>query len=527
MLGIKSASDTQKVQDAGALEELGVKQELRRNFSTAAMIGLAFAGLNSWTALSTSLNLALPSGGPSAVVWGLVTAGVCNLCLSASLGEFLSAYPTAGGQYHWAAMVSPPSISRGLSFITGWLNVGGWVALAATGPLLGSTLVLNIISLENPNFESKPWQQFLIYIGFTIIGFTINAFTTRLLPVFGKIAFLWSVSGFAIICITVLSTASPDYQNGSFVYREVINNVGWPNGFAWLLGLLQGAFALTGFDATIHMIEEIPNPKVEGPKIMATAIGIGTFTGFVLVTCLMFTLTDVDEVNSSSAGPLLSILYQATRSKAGAICLLIFPVICMVFTSTALMTTSSRMSYAFARDHGLPFSHFFARVHPTLDVPLNSLLWTAVWIVILGLILLGSSSAFNAIVSASVVAVGITYAIPPAVNCLRGRRMLPTSRPFKLPDWAGWMVNIVGILWTTFTTVLFLFPPEKDVTSSNMNYAIAALAIIGLIATGSWILDGHKNYHGPRLPTEDGIVEVPTSGVLNDSDKGFEEQHMA
>lgn len=62
------------------------------------MLGLAFAILNSWTALSASLSLALPSGGPTSVIWGLITAGICNLCLAASLAEFLSAYPTAGGQ---------------------------------------------------------------------------------------------------------------------------------------------------------------------------------------------------------------------------------------------------------------------------------------------------------------------------------------------------------------------------------------------------------------------------------------------
>lgn len=96
------------------------------------MLGLAFAILNvlflcvfeasysdywpfqSWTALAASLSLALPSGGSVAVIWGkwvsflhavygvligglaigLVTAGVCNLCLAASMAEFLSAYPT-------------------------------------------------------------------------------------------------------------------------------------------------------------------------------------------------------------------------------------------------------------------------------------------------------------------------------------------------------------------------------------------------------------------------------------------------
>lgn len=49
---------------------LGHKPVLQRNFSFLSMLELAF--LDSWMVLSVSVSLALPSGGPSAVVWGLV-----------------------------------------------------------------------------------------------------------------------------------------------------------------------------------------------------------------------------------------------------------------------------------------------------------------------------------------------------------------------------------------------------------------------------------------------------------------------
>ena len=86
------------VVDDQHLAALGHEAQLSRKFSPLSMLGLAFAILNSWTALAASLSLALPSGGPTSVLWGLVTAGICDLCLAASLAEFLSAYPTAGGQ---------------------------------------------------------------------------------------------------------------------------------------------------------------------------------------------------------------------------------------------------------------------------------------------------------------------------------------------------------------------------------------------------------------------------------------------
>lgn len=432
--------------EAAALANLGVKQELQRNFSRVSMLGLAFAILNSWTALAASMSLALPSGGASAVLWGLIVAGLCNLCLAASLAEFLSAYPTAGGQYHWAAIISWKRFARAISYSTGWINVAAWVCLTATGGLLGSQLILGVASLMHPEYESKAWHQFLIYIVYTLLAFFINAFMNRLLPYFNKAAFLWSLAGFTIICITVLACHGSGWQSGGFVFGGFINQSGWPDGLAWLLGLLQGAFALTGFDATIHMIEEIPRPQIEGPKIMLYAILIGMFTGFVFLMCLLFVLDNVDNVIESAAGPLLQILYDATSNKAGAVCLLIFPIVCMLFTTTSIMTTSSRMTYAFARDRGLPASRVFAKIHPGLDVPLNALIWTAVWVIIFGCVFLGSSSAFNAITAASVVALGVTYAIPPAINVMRGRKMLPETRAFKMPNWLGWLTNIVRLL---------------------------------------------------------------------------------
>jgi choline transport protein len=166
------------------------------------------------------------------------------------------------------------------------------------------------------------------------------------------------------------------------------------------------------------------------------------------------------------------------------------------------MTTSSRMTFAFARDGGLPFSRLLSLVHPTLLVPLNALSLTTILVLIFGCIFLGSSSAFNAIVSASVVALGVTYAIPPLINCLRGRRMLPEDRAFRLPAAVGWVVNVVGIAYTVVTTVLFVFPPVLPVTGSNMNYCVVVFAIILGVSVGQWFVDGKRNFRGPRVDEE-------------------------
>ena len=125
---------------------------------------------------------------------------------------------------------------------------------------------------------------------------------------------------------------------------------------------------------------------------------------------------------------------------------------------------------------------------------------------IFGCIFLGSTSAFNAIISASVVALGLTYGIPVAINCLRGRRMLPPTRAFKMPEPLAWFANLLGVAFVILTTILFVFPPVLPVTGSNMNYCIAAFAIVLLISLIQWFVDGRKNYTGPKVDLEEIIL---------------------
>lgn len=54
---------------------------------------------------------------------------------------------------------------------------------------------------------------------------------------------------------------------------------------------------------------------------MVAAVLIGASSSFVFLICLLFSMQDIDLVNSSSAGALLESMYQATNSRAGAICL--------------------------------------------------------------------------------------------------------------------------------------------------------------------------------------------------------------
>lgn len=113
------------------------------------------------------------------------------------------------------------------------------MALTATAGLLGSQLIVGIVALYHPNYTPEPWHQFLIYLAYTFIMATINAFANSLLPMINSIAVSWSLAGFAIISITVLACASPDYNSADFVFTNFTNTTGWPNGELPYTGILN------------------------------------------------------------------------------------------------------------------------------------------------------------------------------------------------------------------------------------------------------------------------------------------------
>ncbi|GAA6040306.1 hypothetical protein JCM8097_009411 [Rhodosporidiobolus ruineniae] len=476
-----------------------------RNFSLISMVGLAYAILNSWTAMAASLSVVLPSGGPVAVLWGLVTSTIGVLSLAASLAEICHVFPTSGGPYHWSAILSPPGWSNIISWYTGWLACAGWITLTATTGSLAGSLLLGAYALNHPGFEEQPYQTFIIFTGFILLAVAINCLVPRALPHINTAALTWSLAGaftIIIVCLSCSGARNNDFQPASFVFGEFLNSSGWPNGVAWILGLLQSAFGLVGVDALSHMVEEIPEPHINVPRAMILAVLVGAGSSFIFLMVLLFVMTDVDAVISSSAGALLETMYQSTGSVAGAICLQVFPIVSMEFAAQGIMCAASRMVHAFARDRGLPFSTFFSKLNSRTGVPDRAVFFTAAWTIIFALIYFGSSATFNAILSSSVVMLNLSYCVPIVILLLRGRSLLrPES--FPEPTWTlgpilGPLANFVALAFTAITTVFFVFPPDLPVSGSSMNYAVAVLGFVLVLATGTWFVQGRKDFIGPR-----------------------------
>lgn len=113
------------VQEDAVLESLGYQQELKRSFGLLGMIGFSFSIVTSWTALGGVLIIGVESGGPPVMIYSWLAICPFSLAVAYAMAEICSAYPVAGGQYSWVAVLAPPSVARGLSYVTGWFMITG------------------------------------------------------------------------------------------------------------------------------------------------------------------------------------------------------------------------------------------------------------------------------------------------------------------------------------------------------------------------------------------------------------------
>ena len=137
------------------------------------------------------------------------------------------------------------------------------------------------------------------------------------------------------------------------------------------------------------------------------------------------------------------------------------------------------------------------QVHPRLKIPLRSLALVTILSCLLHIINIGSTTAFNAILSLTTLALYISYLVPISLILLRklqGR--LPAYGPFRLGRW-GIPINLFAILYGLLIVIWLPFPPRLPVTASNMNYAGPVMLGVIIIALVDWTISGHKRFSVP------------------------------
>ncbi|KAH6648513.1 putative GABA transporter [Truncatella angustata] len=481
------------------LAALGHEQVLTRKFNIWSMLALSFCVLGTWSTFAQGLSSGLTNGGPVVILWGLVLVLFCNLCVAVSLGEMCSAMPTNLGQAFWISHLFPTPSGRFASYMCAWINTFGWWTLSASQIAFMTDFILGMKLLFDPDWESSGWMQFLIYIGITALMSAINIVFCRkdnILPMFNNLVGVTFVGLFFVISLALLISVGTRsdlrFQNPGFIFGAWLNQTGWSDGVTWFMGLVQAAYGLTAFDSAIHMVEEIPNPRINIPRVIWLSVLSGALTGFLFMIVCLASIQSLDDILDPVTGLPFMDLLSSTLGVNGGCVLLSFFIFNGIGQGVSIVTSASRLTWSFARDGGLPWSSYLSVINHTWKVPVRAIVAQGIIIGLVGVLYTFASTVLEAILSVSTIALTISYAMPIIALLIKGRDELPAG-PFRLGS-LGSTINWIAVIYCAITSVFFFFPGSPDPAPVDMNYAIAVFGVMLCVSLAFWLYRGRSDF---------------------------------
>ncbi|PYH65005.1 amino acid permease [Aspergillus vadensis CBS 113365] len=504
-----------KDRDDEDMAKFGRKQRFERNFGFLSMLGFTTTMMCTWEAVLTANPAAMTDGGPATLVYGFIFCWIGALLTAASLAEMASMAPTSAGQYHWVSILAPKGQAVFLSWVTGWLDMIGWWANTASGVYFAATVLQGLLVLNYDGYDFQRWHGTLLMFAALVICLLVNSFGARLLPKIEGLILILHTAGFLAILIPLVYLAP--HKNAEFVFANFTNTSGWKNsGLTWLIGLMGTNLPFIGYDGPCHMSEEVVNASVIVPWCMIATIMLNGVLGFAMVLAFLFCVGDLDAALDSATGyDFIEVFFNATKSHAGTSVMSAIVIALTICASFGFLASSSRLTWALAKDKGIPFADFLSHINTRTSgsaLPLRAIALCAIITAITCLINIGSSAAFNAMISLTTAGLFSSYEIAIVLILIKKLKNEPLQYgPWKMGRLWGILINIGSICFLTITIFFSFFPEELPVTPTNMNWSIVVFMGEFLLGLGWYLVRGRKIYHGPVM---DMPVAVGESAVV-------------
>jgi amino acid transporter len=335
--------------------------------------------------------------------------------------------------------------------------------LTSSAPTMTAFFVDLSIGTFSPSWAASysPTRQFIEFGVIVAVMVALNVIRTRLLALFNSISVWWQLIGVAVI-IGVLAFVPAHHESVSWVFTHRINNSGWFGGKVggvpfWFVvfpfGFLLTQYTITGFDASAHMSEETNRASKGAAQGLYRSILCAAIAGWLLELAFLFavqpgnvaahvgshTAITGEACISSQGGFVASLLNQALSSNLSGF-VLIISAVGQLFGMLAVITSTSRMMYAFSRDGAVPLSERWARLNKN-KTPVNAVLAMGVIAVIITLLALYqpkvngayTNVVFNALTSITVIGLFLAFIIPVYQRWRMGPRFEPG--PWNLGSW--------------------------------------------------------------------------------------------
>jgi amino acid transporter len=496
-------TDKHQSEDIKVLHGMGYAQELSRSMSKFSNFAISFSiicilsgGINSFAQAIGSV------GGAGAGIGWIVGCAVSGM-FALAMAQIASAFPTAGGLYHWASILG----GRFWGWLTAWLN------------LLGLITVLGAINIGTAYFFAGTFGSLIGFTGTDGEVVTFVAIITIVQALFNHLGIkvttmLTDISGYLIFATTALLVLACLYFAPSLDVSRLwtFTNFSGPAGgdvfpqsdnmgYLFLLCLLLPVYTITGYDASAHTSEETKNAAVSVPRGIVTAVFWSSLIGWIMLCSITLAIPDLQAAAGQGWNMFFATMDAILPSGLKTLIYLgIF--VAQFLCGLATVTSASRMLFAFSRDDGMPVgSKALASVSPKYRTPVNAI-WTATALCILYVLLamsikVGETSIYVIVVNSTLVFLFLSFTIPLlAALFAYGTAKWPAPGPWAMSAGVYKLVTLLSVVGMGVILFIAVAPPNERVLYVVLGFIALALVL--------WFAVENRRFEGP--PTGERIA---------------------
>lgn len=488
--------------DVAVLHGMGYAQELSRRMRGFSNFAISFSIICILSGGINSLGQATAGAGGAAIGIGWPVGVLISGVFALALAQIASAYPTAGGLYHWGSILG----NRFTGWLSAWLNLLGLITVL--GAINVGTFYF-FFGAFGPQFgiEDTLTHRVLFVAAITALQALVNHFgiglTMKLTDFSGYVILLGSA---ALAGICLYYAESWDFSRlitfSNYTGTEGASAV-WPVAvstlMAFTLGLLLPIYTITGYDASAHTAEETVNASMAVPRGMVSAVLWSGIFGYLFLTAFVLMIPNMDDAAKQGWNVFFWAMGERVPEAVRT------PTYIVIFIAQwlcglATVTSVSRMLFAFSRDDGIPgISKALAKVSPKHRVPANAI-WAGSALAVLfvwftSALTIAGTPAYSIVVSCTVIFLFLSFAVPIALALFTyGGAKFPKPGPWDL---GGGLFRLVAVLSLISMAVIFfagIQPPNDWALQITVGFILLSLLI--------WVAFENRRFKGPPIGAE-------------------------
>ncbi len=491
-------SDKDRQEDIKALHGMGYAQELSRSMSKFSNFAISFSIICILSGGINSFAQAISSVGGAGAGIGWIVGCLLSGMFALAMAQIASAFPTAGGLYHWASILG----GRFWGWLTAWLN------------LLGLITVLGAINIGTAYFFAGTFGGMFGFTGTDMQVVVFVAVITAIQALFNHLGIkvttmLTDVSGYLIFATTAVlvlaclyfapaidisrlwtfTNYSGDAGGGVFPASDNM-------GYLFLLCLLLPVYTITGYDASAHTSEETKNAATSVPKGIVSAVFWSSIVGWVMICSITLAIPDMSVAAGQGWGMFFGTMDAIMPAGLKTVLYLgIF--IAQLLCGLATVTSASRMLFAFSRDDGVPgASKALATVSPKYRTPVAAI-WTSAVLCVLYVLMalsikLDGTSIYVIVVNSTLVFLFLSFTVPLVAGLFAyGTAKWPNAGPWAMSAGVYKLVTVLAIVGMAVILFIAVAPPNERVLYVILGFIALALVV--------WFAVENRRFQGPPV----------------------------